>query len=266
MAHTPERPRLSDRFRLFVRGCLAAALPVLFGVLVGACTSSPNESEEDPTAPAPGPGAAATEARVEETAPPPAADDGGVRPARPPRTPGKSAATLGEPAPDFTLPDHTGKRVHLAEQRGNVVVLEWFNPECPFVARCHEKGSLAEFPNRCVAEGIVWLAINSSAPGEQGSELARNLEQRERWNLLGPILFDETGEVGRAYGAASTPHMFVIDERGVLIYQGAIDNDPSGERLDSERINYVQSAIAGRKSGVTTPSTKPYGCSVKYAN
>ena len=145
---------------------------------------------------------------------------------------GEPQAKLGEPAPAFSLPNLEGEAVSLADFAGKTVVLEWFNPDCPFVKYAHgPEGPLASLAKAKQAEGVVWLAINSGAPGKQGHGVARNREAKSEWALEHPILIDEDGAVGHSYGATSTPHMFVIDPEGTLIYAGALDNAPLG-RVD----------------------------------
>lgn len=179
------------------------------------------------------------------------------------------SAKLGAPAPDFELPDLDGKLVKLSSFRGKTVVLEWFNPGCPFVKASHTKGSLIDTAARHEKNGVVWLAINSGAKGKQGHGVEANREGKQRFNLAHPVLLDETGAVGRAYAAARTPHMYVIDPKGALVYRGAIDNSPDGE-VDSpaggKLVNYVDAAVADVAAGkpVATPETEAYGCSVKY--
>lgn len=180
-------------------------------------------------------------------------------------------AELGKAAPDFSLPDLAGKTVKLSSFKGKTVVLEWFNPGCPFVKRSHTVGSLVGTAARHEKNGVVWLAINSGAPQKQGHDPAQNLEAAKAWSLSHPILRDETGAVGKAYGATNTPHMFVIDAKGVLAYAGAIDNSPDGEGKSAEGgklINHVDAALAELAAGkpVSVPSTKAYGCSVKYGS
>ena len=179
-------------------------------------------------------------------------------------------AELGRPAPDFTLPDIDGHPVHLADARGKTVVLEWFNPRCPFVNKAHTKGSLTDAAKRHAPEGVVWLAINSAAPGKQGYGADATREGKTKFGMDHPILLDESGSVGHAYGATNTPHMFVIDGAGTLVYRGAVDNSPDGEgesAPDDKLVRYVDVALADLAAGrpVATPSTKAYGCSVKYA-
>lgn len=195
------------------------------------------------------------------------------------KAPPKAAATpaapknaeLGKPAPDFSLPDLAGKEVKLSSFKGKTVVLEWFNPGCPFVKRSHTVGSLVGTAARHGKDGVVWLAINSGAPQKQGHDPVQNAEAAKTWSLAHPILRDESGVVGKAYGATNTPHMFVIDAKGVLAYAGAIDNSPDGEGKSAEGgklINHVDAALAELAAGkpVSVPSTKAYGCSVKYGS
>jgi peroxiredoxin len=142
---------------------------------------------------------------------------------------GETLAKVGEPAPAFTLPSVAGETISLADYAGKTVVLEWFNPDCPFVKYAHDSGGpLATLANEQTKSGIVWLAINSGAPGNQGAGVERNKEAQSAWKLEHPILIDEDGKVGHTYGAQTTPHMFVIDPGGKLIYAGAVDNAPLG--------------------------------------
>ena len=175
-------------------------------------------------------------------------------------------AVVGKPAPAFTLKGLDGKEVKLSDYKDKIVVLEWFNPGCPVVQRHHDKDSLKTLAADTTKDGVVWLAINSGAAGKEGSGADVNKKGAEKWSLKHPILLDEDGTVGRAYGAQTTPHMFVIDAKGVLAYAGAIDNDPNGEMKPEERINYVREAVASLKKGepVKTPTSKSYGCGVKY--
>jgi len=182
-----------------------------------------------------------------------------------------SSPVIGKAAPDFALKDLDGKEVKLAAYKGKTVVLEWFNPGCPFVQRSHSVGSLVDTAKRRTKDGVVWLAINSGAPGKQGAEVAMNVEAVKKWAMPNPVLRDESGKVGKAYGATNTPNMFVIDKSGTVVYAGAIDNSPDGEGKSAEGgklVNYVDAALddlaAGRK--VQTAVTRPYGCSVKYGS
>ena len=178
-------------------------------------------------------------------------------------------ATVGQPAPDFALKDLDGKEHRLSSFKGKVVVLEWFNPGCPFVNKAHGAGSLKEAAKKHSAAGVVWLAINSGAPGKQGHGVEANRAGAAKFGMAHPVLLDETGAVGKKYGATNTPHMFVIDERGTLAYKGAIDNSPDGEGQsapDGKLVSYVDEAVAAlaAKRPVATAQTKAYGCGVKY--
>ncbi|MBX3191013.1 MAG: redoxin family protein [Labilithrix sp.] len=178
-------------------------------------------------------------------------------------------AEVGRHAPDFRLKDLDGKEVQLSTFKGKTVVLEWFNPGCPFVKASHTKGSLKDAAKRHTKNGVVWLAVNSGAPGKQGAGVETNREAAKTFSLDHPILLDESGAVGKAYGATNTPHMYVVDEKGTLVYKGAIDNSPDGEGQsapDGKLVSYVDAAIADLGAGkpVGTAETKAYGCSVKY--
>ena len=178
-------------------------------------------------------------------------------------------AEVGKPAPDFALKDLDGNEVRLSSFKGKVVVLEWFNPRCPFVKASHTKGSLKDAAKRHGKDGVVWLAINSSGPGKQGYGVDENRQGAKSFGIAYPILLDEAGDVGHAYGATNTPHMMVIDEKGVLAYRGAIDNSPDGEGespTDGKLVRYVDEALAAVSAGKApaTAETKAYGCGVKY--
>ena len=202
------------------------------------------------------------------TASPPAATAAAVTSTAP--TADSVEARVGAPAPAFTLRDLDGHEVSLAQFRGKRVVLEWFNEGCPFVDKSHTVGSLKTLAAEATAKGVVWLAINSSAEGKQGHGEEANRKGVERYHLAHPVLLDGDGVVGKRYGAKRTPQMFVIDEKGTLVYAGAIDNSPDAEGLSPEGgklVNYVTEALAALDAGkaVAVPETKPYGCSVKYA-
>jgi len=178
-------------------------------------------------------------------------------------------AEVGQPAPDFTLTDLDGKSVSLSQFKGKTVVLEWFNPGCPFVQASHNAGSLKGLAAKHAPEGVVWLAINSGAQGKQGAGIEANREGLSKFGLQHPVLIDEAGSVGQLYGAERTPHMFVVNPEGVLVYRGAIDNSPDGEGQSPEGgklVNYVESALQAISTGakVSPAETKAYGCSVKY--
>lgn len=172
-------------------------------------------------------------------------------------------------APDFTLKDTEGKTHTLSEytKQGKVVVLEWFNPDCPFVKKHHEKNkSMADTYKTAMKQGVVWLAINSAAPGKQGGGLEYNAKAKADFGMAYPLLLDEAGTAGRAYGAKTTPHMFVITKEGTVAYAGAIDNDPAPAKLGDT--NYVLAALDAIAAGkpVEHARTKSYGCSVKYGD
>jgi peroxiredoxin len=180
-----------------------------------------------------------------------------------------SHAAVGLPAPDFTLTDLAGKSVSLHDYKGKRVVLEWFNPQCPFINLAHTKGSLKGMAARREAQGVVWLAINSGGEGKQGHGVDANVAGKAKFGLDHPILLDPTGAVGHAYGATNTPHMFVIDEAGTLAYKGAIDNSPDAEGespTDGKLVNYVDAALdaLAAKRAVDVKETKAYGCGVKF--
>jgi peroxiredoxin len=180
------------------------------------------------------------------------------------------AAAIGAPAPDFTLPDLDGKPVQLSSFKGKTVVLEWFNPECPFVRKSHEKGSLVDAAKRLTGDKVVWLAVNSGAPGKQGTGKEKNAASRTQFGLTHPILLDESGAVGKLYGAKRTPHLYVIDGAGTLVYRGAVDNSPDGEGespTGGKLVRYVEETLAALGAGKPVPiaETEAYGCSVKYA-
>lgn len=219
-------------------------------VLLLACDKSGETPPADTKTPQP---TAEPKAKADAKAEPPIAAD--------------ARAEVGEPAPDFTLSDTDGKTHTLSALRGKTVVLEWFNPQCPFVNHAHTEGSLVSMAKDETEKGVVWLAINSGAPGKQGHGLEANTEGKTKFGLEHPILLDETGAVGHAYGAEKTPHVFLIDGAGTLLYRGAIDNAPFGEvDGEGETINYLGRALEALRGGqaVGTPETPAYGCTVKY--
>ena len=177
-----------------------------------------------------------------------------------------ATASIGQPAPDFTLTAADGSSVKLSDFKGKRVVLEWFNPECPFVKKAHGDGPLKDLAARTTATGVVWLAINSGAPGKQGHGAEVNKKAAGEWSLTHPILLDEGGHVGKAYGATNTPHLFIVDDKGVLVYRGGLDNAPMGEPDGGKRIAYLEDALAALAAGTPVPAadTRAWGCSVKY--
>lgn len=169
---------------------------------------------------------------------------------------------VGDKAPGFTLTDSAGKTVSLADFTGQVVVLEWTNPDCPFVKRHYQEGSMKNLTSAYSEIGVVWLTINSTNYMDAAANAAFAKKEGIGW----PVLVDQDGSVGHAYGAATTPHMFIIDAKGIVVYEGAIDDDPRGNLEAGARTNYVSNALNDVAAGqaVSTPETKPYGCSVKY--
>ncbi len=178
----------------------------------------------------------------------------------------------GKPAPDFSLSDEQGKTVKLSDFKGKTVVLEWLNEGCPFVQKhYHDSGNLPALQKKYTDKKVVWLSIVSSAEGKQGywatGEEARAFKAQQKAAMT-HILKDADGAVGRAYGAKTTPHMFIIDAKGVLAYQGAIDDKASTKARDIPKAkNWVAQALDEilAKKPVSVSDTKPYGCSVKYA-
>lgn len=179
-------------------------------------------------------------------------------------------AAVGKAAPDFTLTDYQGNEHTLSSytDKGHIVVLEWYNPDCPFVKKHYREDT--QTMNKLISawEGkpVTWLRVNSGHAEHDTADRERNLESFEDFKITGPTLVDATGKVGKMYGAKRTPEMYVIDTNGTLVYHGAIDND-RGAR-DAGDVNYVEKAVTEVITGqpVSTPTTNAYGCSIKYAN
>jgi peroxiredoxin len=173
-------------------------------------------------------------------------------------------------AMNFTLTDLDGVKHSLGDFKGKVIVLEWTNPGCPFVVRQYKDGAMQSLQKKLTEQGVVWLSISSTNP--EHADYIRNEGVRETYDSWKPsptsFLIDSDGTVGKAWGAKSTPHMFVIDQKFNVAYQGAIDNNPRGNKDKAEVVNYVDQAVSSLLAGKTveTSSTQPYGCSVKYAN
>lgn len=170
-------------------------------------------------------------------------------------------AVVGKPAPSFELPDEAGKTHKLSDYKGKTVVLEWTNPGCPVVQRHYDSKTMHDVSAKLGAD-VVWLAIDSSHTVKPEDSAQWKKDNAMAW----PVLQDPAGTTGVAYGAKTTPHMYVIDAEGVLRYAGAIDDDPHGKKEKGERVNYVVEAVEAIAAGkdVATPETKAYGCSVKY--
>jgi peroxiredoxin len=178
---------------------------------------------------------------------------------------------VGKPAPNFALPDTNGKTRNLSDFKGKFVVLEWYQPDCPFVGKHYRSGNMQSLQKEYTAKGVVWLSIDSSAPGEQGNYPAQELNQiaSKDGAARTALLLDPDGKVGRLYGARTTPDMYIIDRNGTLVYEGAIDNKRSTDLADVKTAtNYVKTALDAVMTGqpVPTTATRPYGCSVKYAS
>jgi peroxiredoxin len=187
-------------------------------------------------------------------------------------SPARAAAEIGQQAPDFTLTDVTGKTHTLSAYKGKVVVLEWVNPGCPIVQKHYNSHNMQGTQKVAADDGAVWLSINSASyKGAQGD---LNNEDAAAWQKkMGTVdaayLRDQTGKVGHLYGAKTTPHMFVIDRNGILVYNGAIDSIDSARESDIPKAtNYVKAALASLKEGkpVEKATSRPYGCTVKYGS
>jgi hypothetical protein len=180
-----------------------------------------------------------------------------------------AAAEIGKAAPTFSLPGADGAEHSLESYRGKFIVLEWLNHGCPYVRKHYDSGNMQRLQKDLAEKGVVWLSIISSAPGKQGHSTPEQARADIAAKDAKPaaVLLDEAGTVGRLYGAATTPHMFVIDPSGVLIYLGAIDDQSSfAPESIAGANNWVKLAIDEALAGkpVSTPATKSYGCSVKY--
>jgi peroxiredoxin len=181
----------------------------------------------------------------------------------------RATAAVGQAAPAFSLPGSDGKTHALCVFNGKIVVLEWFNQECPFVKKHYDSQNMQKLQRDYTAKDVVWLSVISSAPGKQGhataSEAAATAKELNATPTV--VLLDESGSVGQSYGAKTTPHMFVIGKDGKVLYQGAIDDDPSfkPDNIATSK-NYVRNALDETMAGkpVSEPSSTPYGCSVKY--
>ena len=179
-----------------------------------------------------------------------------------------AAPQVGQPAPDFTLTGADGKSHALSAYKGKYVILEWTNHDCPFVKK-HYKGNMQALQKELTGKGAVWLSIVSSAPGKQGHVDAAKAGELTKSRGASPtaVLLDPTGETGSKYEAKTTPHMYIVAPDGKLIYMGGIDSIPSADADDiAEATPYVKVALAEAMAGkpVSNPSTRPYGCSVKY--
>jgi peroxiredoxin len=180
-----------------------------------------------------------------------------------------AAATVGQPAPDFSATDTSGKTVSLADFKGRAVVLEWVNPGCPFVQKHYSSANMQATQKDATAKGVVWLTINSTATEASDYLAPAELAQWMKAQKAGATatLMDADGKVGRAYGARTTPHMYIVDAAGTLVYAGGIDDKPSSSKADiAGATNYVKAALTETLAGkpVSRATTRPYGCSIKY--
>ena len=180
------------------------------------------------------------------------------------------AAEIGKPAPDFSLPGLTAPAVTLSQYKGKTVVLEWVNEGCPFVHKHYGAKNMQSLQKKYTAKGIVWLSISSSAEGKEGywadAKAAAAFKKNQKAAMT-DILLDHDGKVGHAYGAKTTPHMFIVDATGTLVYQGAIDDKPSTNPADAAAAkNWVAQALNEilAKKPVSVAETRSYGCGVKY--
>ena len=175
------------------------------------------------------------------------------------------AADSDKKAPEFALSTFDGKPVKLSDYRGKTVVLEWMNFECPFsMYHYATKPTMVEMAKKYKDHNVVWLTINSTSHTTPQA----NLDFAKQYKIQSPILDDRSGKVGHAYGAATTPHIYIVNARGNIVYEGAIDNAPVGKVEFGEYVNYVDKALTEITGGkaVSTSKTKPYGCTVKYSN
>lgn len=176
---------------------------------------------------------------------------------------------VGSAAPDFSAPDSKGKTHSLSQYKGKYVVLEWFNPDCPFVKKHYGPGNMQKLQEEYTGKGVVWLSVDSSAPGKEGHLTAEQAEKKmSEWKTKQTaLLLDPDGKAGKAYAAKTTPHMFIINPEGKIVYEGAFDSKATPNPADiPTSTNYVKVALDESMGGkpVSNPKTKPYGCSVKY--
>jgi peroxiredoxin len=176
---------------------------------------------------------------------------------------------IGAPAPNFTGTDSNGKKHNFADFKGKTVVLEWTNNDCPSVRKHYETKNMQKIQKSATSQGVIWLTIVSSAPGEQGFVNGEKANELTKSRAASPtaVILDPDGKIGRTYGARTTPHLFVINPKGNLVYMGAIDDKPTTDKADVPIAkNYVVEALDAVKAGkaVTTATSQPYGCSVKY--
>ena len=180
-----------------------------------------------------------------------------------------AAATVGHTAPTFALSDANGKVVNLTDYKGKTVVLEWHNPECPFVKKHYDSANMQGLQSKYTKDGVVWLSINSTEPGHHDYKKPAVINALLSASKASPTayLMDESGSTGKSYGARTTPHMYVINPQGTLVYAGGIDDKRSANIADIKSAkNFVAAALDEMKAGkpVSVTASTPYGCSVKY--
>jgi peroxiredoxin len=180
-----------------------------------------------------------------------------------------ASAAVGQPAPDFTVKDATGKTVKLSDFKGKHVVLEWTNPGCPFVQKHYNSGNMPATQKEAMAKGVVWLSVNSTekAAGDYLEPAKLTAWAKDKQSVQTAMLMDEEGTVGKAYGARTTPHMYIVNPQGVLVYAGGIDSIASARAEDIKTAtNYVRQGLDETLAGkpVSQANTRPYGCSIKY--
>ena len=180
-----------------------------------------------------------------------------------------AAATVGQPAPAFALTDTNGKVVNLADYKGKTVVLEWHNPECPFVKKHYDSANMQGLQSKYTKDGVVWLAVSSTEPGHQDYKKPDVMNGILKTSKASPTayLMDDSGATGKSYGAKTTPHMYIINAQGTLVYAGGIDDKRSSNVADIKTAkNFVAAALDEIKAGkpVSVATSTPYGCSVKY--
>lgn len=180
-----------------------------------------------------------------------------------------SAAEVGKPAPDFSVKNLDGKEITLADLKDKVVVLEWVNYECPFIQKHYNSGNMGKLQQTYTDRGVIWLSINSAAKGKQGYHDAPEMKTtaEKAGNHASHFLMDTDGKMGKAYDAKVTPHMFIIDKKGVVRYNGAMDSKPTPDLTDVETadkwfVNALEAVLNGKE--VSNATNKPYGCGVKY--
>jgi peroxiredoxin len=200
--------------------------------------------------------------------PPSAAAEGSGSATTPAAAVSESTSLLGKTAPVFSLNDSNGKKRSLSDFANKVVVLEWTNFDCPYVAKHYSAGDIQKLQKTYSSKGVVWCSICSSADGRQGNYPAAKINELIKQNNATPTayLFDLDGAVGRSYGAAMTPQIFVINQKGIIVYSGAIDDNASADITDKANTNYVQKALDETLANkpVSVSDTKAVGCSVKY--